>query len=165
MQGAKIAGASKIIAVDRLEAKLELARSRRDRRRGCILAGDRWKRSRHRRQRSGLHLRGRRNIPDDRAGVCDDTTRRDDCSRWGRLGYRRGHLQRVGPLPRCEDAHRCVYGSTDPDRDFPVLVEMIERGAIDARALVTKRIGLEDINDALDSMEAGVGARSLVVFE
>ena len=59
----------------------------------------------------------------------------------------------------------CVYGSTDPDRDFPVLVEMIERGAIDARAMITERIGLEDINDALDSMEAGVGARSLVVHE
>ena len=59
----------------------------------------------------------------------------------------------------------CVYGSTDPDRDFPVLVDMIERGAIDAEMLITKRIGLDDINDALDSMEAGVGARSLVVHE
>jgi Zn-dependent alcohol dehydrogenase len=31
--------------------------------------------------------------------------------------------------------------------------------------MVTQRIALEDINDALDSMEAGVGARSMVVFE
>ena len=58
----------------------------------------------------------------------------------------------------------CVYGSTDPDRDFPVLVDMIGRGAIDAPAMVTRRIGLDDLNDALEDMEAGVGARSLVVY-
>jgi S-(hydroxymethyl)glutathione dehydrogenase/alcohol dehydrogenase len=59
----------------------------------------------------------------------------------------------------------CVYGSTDPDRDFPALVDMIERGVIDARALVTRHIGLDDLNDAFDEMEAGEGARSLLMFQ
>lgn len=61
--------------------------------------------------------------------------------------------------------HGCVYGSTDPDRDFPVLVDLVKNGAIDAAGMVTRRIGLDDLNDAFADMEAGVGARSVVVFD
>jgi Zn-dependent alcohol dehydrogenase len=43
------------------------------------------------------------------------------------------------------------------------MIDMIERGTIDAERMITNRIGLDDINDALDQMEAGVGARSLIV--
>jgi S-(hydroxymethyl)glutathione dehydrogenase/alcohol dehydrogenase len=57
----------------------------------------------------------------------------------------------------------CVYGSTDPDRDFPGLIDMIERGTIEAERMITNRIGLDDINDALDQMEQGIGVRSLIV--
>ena len=49
----------------------------------------------------------------------------------------------------------CVYGSTDADRDFPVLVDLVRQGAIDAEGLVTRRIGLDDIDDAFRAMEAG----------
>lgn len=59
----------------------------------------------------------------------------------------------------------CVYGSTDPDRDFPALVELVRNGAIDAGAMVTRRIGLSDVNDAFAAMESGTVARSVIVFE
>ena len=58
----------------------------------------------------------------------------------------------------------CVYGSTDADRDFPVLVDLVRRGAIDAAGMVTRRIGLDDINDAFRAMEAGEVARSVIVY-
>ena len=58
----------------------------------------------------------------------------------------------------------CVYGSTDADRDFPVLVDLVRQGAIDAEGLVTRRIGLEDVNDAFRAMEAGEVARSVIVY-
>ena len=59
----------------------------------------------------------------------------------------------------------CVYGSTDADRDFPVLVDLVRQGAIDAEGLVTRRIGLEDVNDAFRAMEAGEVARSVIVYD
>jgi len=59
----------------------------------------------------------------------------------------------------------CLYGSTDPDRDFPSLVDLITRGSVDAEAMVSRRIGLDDINEAFRAMEAGEVVRSLIVFD
>jgi S-(hydroxymethyl)glutathione dehydrogenase/alcohol dehydrogenase len=59
----------------------------------------------------------------------------------------------------------CVYGSTDPDRDFPPMVDMVTRGTIDAEGMVSRRIGLDDINDAFRAMEAGEVVRSVIVFD
>ncbi|MDE3085214.1 MAG: Zn-dependent alcohol dehydrogenase [Acidobacteriota bacterium] len=59
----------------------------------------------------------------------------------------------------------CVYGSTDPDRDFPVLVDLVRSGAVDASGLVSRRIGLGEVNEAFAAMEAGTVARSVIVFD
>jgi S-(hydroxymethyl)glutathione dehydrogenase/alcohol dehydrogenase len=59
----------------------------------------------------------------------------------------------------------CVYGSTDPDRDFPSLVELVRSGAIDASSLVTRRIALDEVNEAFEAMEQGTVARSVIVFD
>ncbi len=59
----------------------------------------------------------------------------------------------------------CIYGSTDPDRDFPVLVDLVCQGRIDAAAMVTDRIALGDLESAFRAMEAGRGTRSVVVFD
>jgi len=59
----------------------------------------------------------------------------------------------------------CVYGSTDPDRDFPSLVDLVTRGTIDAESMVSRRIGLDDINEAFRAMEAGEVVRSVIVFD
>ena len=59
----------------------------------------------------------------------------------------------------------CVYGSTDADRDFPVLVELVREGAIDAEGLVTRRIGLDELSEAFRAMEAGEVARSVIVYD
>ncbi|OEU89296.1 alcohol dehydrogenase [Streptomyces abyssalis] len=59
----------------------------------------------------------------------------------------------------------CVYGNCDPARDLPVLAEHVRRGRLDLGALVTERIGLEDIPAAFDAMLAGRGGRALVVFD
>jgi S-(hydroxymethyl)glutathione dehydrogenase / alcohol dehydrogenase len=58
----------------------------------------------------------------------------------------------------------CLYGSADPDRDFPRLLEMWRAGRLDIEALITRRISLDDVNDAFRAMEAGEVARSLIVF-
>ncbi|MFB6817758.1 Zn-dependent alcohol dehydrogenase [Streptomyces sp. NPDC056347] len=58
----------------------------------------------------------------------------------------------------------CVYGNSDPARDLPVIAGHIRAGAFDLSAMVTGRIGLEDIPAAFDDMRAGRGGRALVTF-
>ncbi|MHB8669077.1 MAG: Zn-dependent alcohol dehydrogenase [Acidimicrobiales bacterium] len=58
----------------------------------------------------------------------------------------------------------CVYGSTDPQRDFPRLVELHQAGAIDVARLVSRRITLDEVNDAFEAMAAGEVARSVIVL-
>ncbi len=58
-----------------------------------------------------------------------------------------------------------VYGASDPARDIPVLAELAQRGQLDLEALVTRRIGIDDVEAAFADMTAGRGARSLVCFE
>lgn len=58
----------------------------------------------------------------------------------------------------------CVYGNTDPARDLPILAEHVREGRLDLSTLVTDRIALEGIPAAFENMLAGKGGRSLVVF-
>jgi S-(hydroxymethyl)glutathione dehydrogenase/alcohol dehydrogenase len=57
-----------------------------------------------------------------------------------------------------------VYGASDPARDIPVLAELAQRGQLDLEALVTRRIGIDDVEAAFADMTAGRGARSVVCF-
>ncbi|MDQ1712699.1 MAG: S-(hydroxymethyl)glutathione dehydrogenase / alcohol dehydrogenase [Frankiaceae bacterium] len=59
----------------------------------------------------------------------------------------------------------CVYGSADVARDFPKILGLYADGALDLDRLITKRIALDHVNDALAAMAAGEGARTVIVFE
>ncbi|MEV6173644.1 Zn-dependent alcohol dehydrogenase [Streptomyces sp. NPDC051954] len=58
----------------------------------------------------------------------------------------------------------CVYGNSDPSKDLPVLAEHVRAGRLDLGALVTERIALDGIPAAFENMLAGKGGRALVVF-
>ena len=58
-----------------------------------------------------------------------------------------------------------VYGGSDPARDIPVLADLVHRGRLDLEALVTRRIGIDDVEAAFTDMAAGRGARSVVCFD
>ncbi|QRP49101.1 Zn-dependent alcohol dehydrogenase [Amycolatopsis sp. FDAARGOS 1241] len=55
-----------------------------------------------------------------------------------------------------------VYGASDPDRDIPVLAEEVKSGDLNLESLVTHRISLEEVPEAFERMRAGQGARSLI---
>ncbi|MGB9377378.1 MAG: zinc-binding dehydrogenase [Mycobacteriales bacterium] len=57
----------------------------------------------------------------------------------------------------------CVYGSTDPARDVPRLIEHVRSGELDLEALVSRRIALAEVDSAFADMQAGHGARALVI--
>jgi S-(hydroxymethyl)glutathione dehydrogenase/alcohol dehydrogenase len=58
-----------------------------------------------------------------------------------------------------------VYGATDPARDIPLLARLALRGQLDPEALVSRRTGIDDVEAAFADMAAGRGARSMVCFE
>jgi NDMA-dependent alcohol dehydrogenase len=56
------------------------------------------------------------------------------------------------------------YGSSEVRRDVPRLVSLYKDGTLKLDELVSRRIGLDGINDAFRAMEAGEVARSVVDY-
>ena len=56
------------------------------------------------------------------------------------------------------------YGSSRPAIDFPQLVDHYLHGRIDLDALVTRVISLDEINDGYEEMKRGVGIRSVIKY-
>jgi S-(hydroxymethyl)glutathione dehydrogenase/alcohol dehydrogenase len=57
----------------------------------------------------------------------------------------------------------CMYGGAQVRRDFPRLVGLVETGRLDIGAMVSRRITLDEVNDAFRAMEAGEVIRSVIV--
>jgi S-(hydroxymethyl)glutathione dehydrogenase/alcohol dehydrogenase len=56
----------------------------------------------------------------------------------------------------------CKYGSAQVRRDFPRFVELIETNRLDISSMVSKTIKLDGVNDAFRAMEAGEVIRSVI---
>ena len=56
------------------------------------------------------------------------------------------------------------YGDCLPSRDFPMLVDLYQQGRLDLDAFVSEEIGLGDVEDAFEKMHRGEVLRSVVVF-
>jgi Zn-dependent alcohol dehydrogenase len=59
----------------------------------------------------------------------------------------------------------CVGGNAVPAVDLPLLVQLVSAGRLTLEPLVTERIRLEDVNAAIKRQRAGEVARSLIVFD
>lgn len=165
IQALRIVGATTIIAVDRSEEKLALARSM-----GATdtLLSDETT------VKAVRGLTGRRGADHAFDCVGAPATIR---TAWS-ASRRGGNVTVVGIGSKDEQVaftplelfhfgrtlRGCVYGSMDPARDVPVLIEHLRTGALDLTALISNRIGLDGIDAAFAEMDAGVGARSVVVW-
>ena len=58
----------------------------------------------------------------------------------------------------------CWYGSADIRRDIPRLVDLFRDGQLRLHELISRRIGLDGVNSALAAMKAGEGSRSVLVY-
>jgi S-(hydroxymethyl)glutathione dehydrogenase/alcohol dehydrogenase len=56
----------------------------------------------------------------------------------------------------------CMYGSAQVRRDFPRFVQLVETGRLDIGTMVSRRIKLDEVNDAFRAMEAGEVIRSVI---
>ena len=58
-----------------------------------------------------------------------------------------------------------AYGSAVPRRDIPKFLELYRKGKLDLDRMITRFIRLEEVNDAFEAMGRGEGVRSVIVFE
>jgi S-(hydroxymethyl)glutathione dehydrogenase/alcohol dehydrogenase len=56
-----------------------------------------------------------------------------------------------------------LYGSVQIREHFPLLVEFAERGKLDIASMISRRISLDDVNEAFAAMEAGEVVRSVII--
>jgi S-(hydroxymethyl)glutathione dehydrogenase/alcohol dehydrogenase len=59
----------------------------------------------------------------------------------------------------------CWYGGADVHRDFPRLLALYRAGRLKLDELVTRTYVLEDVNEAFADMTAGRNARGLILFD
>ena len=57
-----------------------------------------------------------------------------------------------------------VFGSANVRREFPRLISFMESGKLDVAGMVTKSITLDEVNDGFDLMKAGTVIRSVIRF-
>jgi S-(hydroxymethyl)glutathione dehydrogenase/alcohol dehydrogenase len=166
VQGARLAGASPVIAIDRVAHKLELAR-----RCGATETVDASKVDPVAAVREMTGGRGADHAVEV-VGTSGTITQTFSMAR------RAGTVTIVGAgafddmvafgamqlMVDAKTVRGCVYGSTDPDRDFPEVVRLHEAGKLDLSLLVTDRIALEDVDAALQAMQRGETVRSVILF-
>jgi S-(hydroxymethyl)glutathione dehydrogenase/alcohol dehydrogenase len=59
----------------------------------------------------------------------------------------------------------CQYGSVVPARDFPLLLNLWRSGRLPLERLITRRVRLDEVNEAFDDLTNGVGIRTVIVNE
>jgi S-(hydroxymethyl)glutathione dehydrogenase/alcohol dehydrogenase len=166
IQGARLAGAEPIIAVDRVAAKLDLAR-----RCGATAVID---------AATGDEVAAVQALTGGRGAdyVFEVVGRSATMEAAFEMTRRAGTCTIVGAgsptdmvkfgalqlMVGAKTLRGCVYGSTDPARDFPEIVRLQQAGKLDLEALVTRRIALDELDDAFRAMQAGEVARSIVVY-
>jgi S-(hydroxymethyl)glutathione dehydrogenase / alcohol dehydrogenase len=57
----------------------------------------------------------------------------------------------------------CQYGSVVPGRDFPMLLDLWRSGRMPLDRLISRRVTLDEVNDAFDDLTAGRGVRTVIV--
>lgn len=167
VQGARIAGASTIIAVDVAESKLDTARKL-----GAtdgVLAG-----AGHDPVGAVRELTGGRGVDYAFEVIGNAATLRQAYD----MVRRRGTVVAVGvpaldaqlalPIADLIMGEKAVlgslYGSAQIARDFPRLVRFIETGQLDVGAMVSRTISLDEVNDGFDAMRKGEVIRSVISY-
>jgi S-(hydroxymethyl)glutathione dehydrogenase/alcohol dehydrogenase len=163
IQGAVLAGATTIVAADVVAAKLKLAEEF-----GAthtILAGDLA-------AQVGEIVRGGADYAFDVTGNGDVLTRAFNATQPG------GTTVMVGSPPSDQTiqvAPQTLFGSrrlmgtqggdAAPARDLPLLVDLYRRGRLNLEGLVSERVPLERVNEAVEHVRSGAVARSVIVFD
>ncbi|QGG94520.1 Zn-dependent alcohol dehydrogenase [Actinomarinicola tropica] len=168
IQGARIAGATTIIAIDMFDSKLEMAKEF-----GAtevVNAGDGDPVAKV------MELTGGRgaDVSFEVIGLGPTIEQAINMARSG------GEVVLVG-VPRLEvmlnlnaaftflytakTVKGCWYGSANVDRDVPKLIELYQKGELKLDELISREIDVADVNEAFEAMASGEVARSVIVHD
>jgi Zn-dependent alcohol dehydrogenase len=166
VQGAALAGAARIIAVDLLDHKLELARGF-----GATHVVNARREDPVARVRQ---LTGGWGADYAFEVIGDARTVRQayDAVRKGGAAVVVGAAPEeaevaISPIDMMRTGRRilgCTYGSVRPHHDFPRYIELYQSGRIKLDELISRRFALDEINAAFAALAAGEVARGVVVF-
>lgn len=164
IQGARLAGASLIVAVDRVASKLELARR---------LGADQTVDAASDDVSSRLALLSPEGFDFVFDAVGAPATTEQAIAALGAGGAavivglpRHGVTARFDPLKLAESEQRILgsnYGSISPSRDIPLLVDQYMAGELDLESLIGERLPLEDAESALIALSSGDVRRTLLI--
>jgi S-(hydroxymethyl)glutathione dehydrogenase/alcohol dehydrogenase len=70
---------------------------------------------------------------------------------------------RVGGFFQEKRISGCAYGSAHPHRDIPRLMALARSGELRLDPLVSEELPLERVQEAMDSLARGEGARHVIV--
>jgi S-(hydroxymethyl)glutathione dehydrogenase/alcohol dehydrogenase len=166
VQGARLAGAGAIIAVDIDERKLVLAA-----RMGASLGVDASNDDPiavGRRETKGRGV----DVVIESAGsspafrVSTEAVRPGGQVIWlGKIDVNSDVSFRWGSLMQEKRIRRVSYGNARPRRDFPMLARAYLDGSLMLDELITSRITLEEINEGFAALERGGAIRSVIAFD
>ncbi len=77
-------------------------------------------------------------------------------------------LMTLSPLQLVAESRRLAgsyLGSADPERDIPAMIELWRAGRLPVERLRSHDVLLDDINGAMDELEAGRVIRQLILFD
>lgn len=164
IQGARLAGADKIIAIDTVQPKLEMAQ-----RFGATHLVDA---STENAVANVAELSAGRGADHAFEVVGNATLQRQvfDMTRAGGqsifVGVA-GFTEQVS-LPstfltlREKKVLGCYYGSCDPKRDIPMILDLWKAGKLDLEGLISQTLPLDEVNQAFEDMESGKVIRTVL---
>ncbi|WP_371348858.1 Zn-dependent alcohol dehydrogenase [Ancylobacter sp. IITR112] len=165
VQGARMAGAADIIAVDLNDEKLALAATM-----GATTQVNAARQDAAEVARAATRGRGA-DVVLESAGspagfrVSAEAVRPGGEVIWlGKIDVAKDIALRWGSLMGEKRIRRSSYGGAHPARDFPRLARAYLDGHLMLDELITRRIALEDINAGFDALKRGEAIRSVVIF-
>lgn len=164
VQGAVLANASKIIAVDLLDNKLDYA--------ATVGATHTINSSKEDALQKIRELTGGHGVDyafdaigDSRVSrMCYDAVRRGGTAVIVGMAPTGSEISIPSTIAGEEKIVRgCFYGSTRPAVDFPRLVDFYLRGALQLDRMITRTYSLDEINQAFEAMGRGENARGIIL--
>jgi S-(hydroxymethyl)glutathione dehydrogenase/alcohol dehydrogenase len=167
IQGARISGADRVIAVDMVDSKLELAMQ--------FGATDAVNAGKGNAVSAVMDLTGQRGADVTFEVIGLESTIQEAIT----MARRGGQAILVGvpsmdvmvTLPAMiglivqeKTVKGCWYGSSDVRRDVPRLIDLYQKGGLKLDELISREIKLDGINEAYEAMKTGEVARSVVVY-
>jgi S-(hydroxymethyl)glutathione dehydrogenase / alcohol dehydrogenase len=167
VQGAYLAGATRVIAVDIVERKLELAQQF-----GATHLINSTEEDPVQAIRDLTHGRGADYVFEV-IGRPETIKQAYDAARNGgtavvvgfgaadeEVSFNLADLMKTGKA-----IQGCFYGSVRPHMDVPRYIDLYLNGRIKIDQLISRRFKLEQINEAFDAMKAGEVARGVIMYE